>query len=80
MKKLQCATITSKGQITIPIDIRNEFNLSAGSEIEFLTQDNHILVLPRNKSITSLKGMLPKPGKTLSCQQMDEIIRNRKTR
>lgn len=76
MKKLQCATITSKGQVTIPVDIRSEFNLSSGSQVEFLSQNERILILPMNKSVKALKGILPKPQKTLSCQEMNEIIRN----
>ena len=33
------ATITSKGQVTIPVDVRNELGLSAGDRIEFILND-----------------------------------------
>ncbi len=33
------ATITSKGQVTIPVDVRNKLSLSAGDRIEFILND-----------------------------------------
>jgi AbrB family looped-hinge helix DNA binding protein len=36
------ATVTSKGQITIPIEIREELNLVSGQKINFISQDNQV--------------------------------------
>ena len=33
-------------------------------------------MLPINKSMDRLKGILPKPQKTLSLEEMDEIVKN----
>ncbi len=30
------ATLTSKGQITIPIDVRNRMNVNTGDRVEFI--------------------------------------------
>lgn len=71
------STITSKGQVTIPAQIRNKFHISSGSKLEFLSKEDYIVIIPMNKSLKNLKGALPKPDFTLSCEEMDEIIQNR---
>lgn len=67
--------ITSKGQTTIPYSIREEFHLTTGSKLEFVSKGDYIVILPMNKSIRNLKGILPMPNKSLSCDQMNEIIK-----
>jgi AbrB family looped-hinge helix DNA binding protein len=78
--KMHYSTITSKGQVTIPIEVREKFNLSTGGKIEFIALDDYIIVVPVNKSVTELKGILPKPAKSLSCKQMDKIIKGKHDR
>lgn len=73
---LQQSVMTSRGQITIPSEIRKKLNLYSGNKLEFILKDDQILILPINKSIKDLKGILPKPSKTLTCEEMDDIIRN----
>jgi hypothetical protein len=34
-------------------------------------------MLPVNKSLKDLRGFFPKPEKALSCDEMNEIIKNR---
>lgn len=68
--------MTNRGQITIPAEIREKLHLSAGSKLEFLLKDDCIIILPINKSVKDLKGILPKPNITLTCQEMNEIIKN----
>ena len=77
MEKSLNTTITSKGQITIPREIRDKMHLSSGSKLEFFYKDDYIIILPMNRSLKNLKGILPKPGKSLSCEEMNEIVRNR---
>lgn len=69
------STITSKGQVTIPADVRIKLQLVAGSQIEFLVQGNSLLAIPINKSVTELEGILPKPSHSLTCIEIDNIIR-----
>lgn len=69
------STMTSKGQITIPIAVREKFHLIAGSKIEFVPYGEFLMAIPINKSVTDLKGALPKPSKALSCEEMDDIIK-----
>lgn len=72
------AKITSKGQITIPREIRELLNLSAGDSISFITdKQGRVTFMPARKSITSLKGIVPKPDKPVSIDDMKTAIRER---
>lgn len=69
------ATITSKGQITLPKALRDHLNLAAGDRVEFILEENNVVrMVPRTTSITRLKGMLPKPKRPVSLEEMDEAI------
>lgn len=69
------ATITSKGQVTLPKPIRDRLHLEAGDKIDFLLDDDGCLrVEPVTASVTQLKGMVPKPGAPITLGQMDEAI------
>jgi antitoxin PrlF len=59
------ATITSKGQVTIPADIRKALGLSAGERVVFTRLDDGTTVMrAKTRSILELKGMLkPARGK-----------------
>lgn len=73
--KTNYIAITNRGQITIPIYIREKLNLSTGSKLEVIIQDNSFLVIPINKSLKNLKNILPKPKNTLTIEEMNEIIK-----
>ena len=70
------ATITSKGQITIPKKIREKLMLGTGDKIEFvITDDRSALIRPISKSVDELFGKLHKPGrKAASIEVMNEAI------
>jgi antitoxin PrlF len=53
------ATMTSKGQVTIPADIRKSMGLSAGERVVFTRLDDGTTVMrPKTRSVLELKGML----------------------
>ncbi|SAL73290.1 AbrB family transcriptional regulator [Caballeronia terrestris] len=70
------ATITSKGQVTIRVSIRSDLGLSAGDRIEFVMNDvtSHYEVIPATCSVQSLKGILKKPAKPVSIDDMNAAI------
>lgn len=69
------ATITSKGQVTLPKPIRDRLHLEPGDKIDFLLDDDGCLrVEPVTASVTQLRGMLPKPAVPITLEQMDEAI------
>ena len=73
------ATLTSKGQITIPKAVRNSLNLLAGDKIEFvITEDKEALLRIVAKKVDDVFGRLHKPGrKTVSIDKMDAGIRQK---
>ncbi len=69
------ATITSKGQITLPKALRDHLHVTTGDRVEFLLEENNLVrMVPRATSITRLKGMLPRPEQPVSLEAMDEAI------
>ena len=58
------ATITSKGQVTIPADIRKALGVSPGERVTF-TQlgDGSVVIRPKTRSIMDLEGRLKTPQK-----------------
>ena len=69
------ATITSKGQVTVPKPVRDRLHLKAGDRIDFVLEDDGcVRVTPVNASVTRLKGMVPKPEIPVSLEAMDESI------
>jgi len=70
------ATLTSKGQITIPKEIRDSLQLQAGDKIEFtITSENEARMQPITKRVDEVFGALHKPGrKPVSVQKMDARV------
>jgi len=69
------ATITSKGQVTIPSSVRAAIGLVPGDQIEFVRESgNKYVITPRTCSIKELRGIVPKPAKPVSLEDMEEAI------
>lgn len=69
------ATMTSKGQVTIPKTVRDLLQLRTGDRVDFIVEsDGTVVLVPLTRSIKSLKGMLPKPGKTVTLDEMNKAI------
>lgn len=69
------ATLTSKGQITIPKSARDALQLHPGDRVEFvLDDDGRLFLLSATRPVGSLKGMLPKPARPVSLDDMDAAI------
>jgi len=69
------ATVTSKGQVTIPAEARRRLGIRAGTRLEFVLRDGDRLEVVRvGGSIRDLKGALRKPGRTLSLAELDDAI------
>lgn len=69
------ATVTSKGQITIPADVRHALNVEAGDRVEFVeVEPGRYEFVAATRSVTELKGMFGKARRTVSIQEMDRAI------
>jgi antitoxin PrlF len=69
------ATITSKGQITIPANVRQALSVGTGDRVEFVQlEPGQYLFLAANRSVTELKGMFGKATRTVSIDEMNRAI------
>ncbi len=73
------ATLTSKGQITIPQAIRDELGLKPGQKLDFrLSADRKIEVeVVDDVTLDTLMNVLPKASKRVSVEAMKQAIRER---
>jgi antitoxin PrlF len=73
------ATITSKGQITIPVEIRQALGLDAGDRISFeeISPGKYSFVPVQRRSVTVLKGMFGQARKAVSIEDMNAAIAKR---
>jgi antitoxin PrlF len=69
------STITSKGQVTVPAEIRTRLNLQTGDRLDFEIVHGSIRVLPVGKgSLSEFMEILPKASRVVSVQEMNEAI------
>jgi antitoxin PrlF len=69
------ATMSSKGQITIPIEIREKYRLHPGTRVHFVIKDDETFeAIPATRSIKDLAGFLQYDGPSISLEDMDDGI------
>jgi antitoxin PrlF len=73
------ATVTSKGQITIPIKVRAALGLDAGDKVEFVEYEpGQFTLIAATQSIKELKGILRgRRSKPVSIEEMNAVIARR---
>ena len=69
------ATVTSKGQITIPSAVRRALKVEPGDRVEFVEVDpGRFEVVAATRSVTELKGLFGKAVKRVSIEDMNKAI------
>ncbi len=72
------ATLTSKGQITIPADVRHDLQVDAGDRVEFIQiAPGRYEFVAATQNVTELKGMFGKPAKKVSIDDMNKAVAKR---
>ena len=72
---MKTATVTSKGQVTIPAEIRRKLRLHAGSKIDFIENEaGEMVIRSKTGDIRELFGFLKFDGTPLTIEQMEEAI------
>jgi antitoxin PrlF len=70
------AVMTSKGQVTIPQEVRNRLRLQRGQKLQFTIEDrNRVVITPAFTRLRDLAGILPAPRRSVTLDEMDEAIR-----
>jgi len=68
------ATVTSKGQVTIPVEVRARLGLRPGSRVAFVPTAGGYEIHSQAASIKDLKGAVPRPAQAVSIDEMDQAI------
>lgn len=73
---MSTATVTSKGQITVPKDVREDLGLTPGAKVLFVkVAEGHYRLLARTGDLAALEGILHRPGqRPLTLAEMEEGI------
>ncbi len=72
---MAAATVTSKGQVTLPVETRRRLGIRAGTKLEFIVKgDDRLEVVLVGGSVRDLKGLLPRPPRKLSLADMEQAI------
>ncbi len=72
---MSVGTLTSKGQTTIPKEIRDHLGLKPGDKVRFVIEDQgRVAVLPATYHLKDLKGMLKPAPKRVTIEDMEAAI------
>jgi AbrB family looped-hinge helix DNA binding protein len=72
---MAAATLTSKGQITIPIEVRQALQVDTGDRLEFVqVEPGRFEIVAATRSVKELKGLFGKRRKPVSIEAMNAAI------
>lgn len=72
------AKITSKGQITIPKEVRDAFDLKPGDTVHFVVREGGEIVMePEGRDIRELRGSVEPNRDGVSIEEMKDVVRRR---
>lgn len=72
---MTAATLTSKGQLTLPKEVRAALGVGPGDRVDFVRmEDGNFAVLPATMPVKRLKGILKKPARPVSLDAMEKAI------
>jgi len=76
---MSVSTLTSKGQTTIPADIREYLKLQPGDKIDFIIEDEgKVVIEPATLDVKDIEGVLFNPKrKAVSVEDMKRAIKKR---
>ena len=72
---MSTATMTSKGQITIPAAVRAALGVEAGDRVEFVqVEPGRFELVAATQSVTALKGLVRKSAAPVTIEAMNQAI------
>lgn len=67
--------MTSKGQITVPADVRAKFRLHPGTKVDFVeNREGELVLRPKTGDIRALRGIIKHGGAPISIEDMNRAI------
>ncbi len=71
---MQESTVTTKGQTTLPRDVRAALGLESGDKVRYVMMNGEVRLL-KARPVAELEGVLARPGaKPVSLDEMDSAI------
>jgi AbrB family looped-hinge helix DNA binding protein len=68
-------TMTSKGQTTVPAEVRELLSLKSGDRIRYVVRNGEVTLRAKNRKAAELAGILHRPGaEMLEIGDMDAVI------
>jgi AbrB family looped-hinge helix DNA binding protein len=75
---MSAATVTAKGQITIPAAVRAALGIEFGDRLEFVeVAKGRFEIIAATQSVKALKGLIPRPAQQVSIEAMNNAIAER---
>ena len=69
------STVTTKGQITLPRDVRKALALDAGDKIDFVAVEGGFKLVPLRKDVRTVKGRFAgRVDRPVTIDEMEEAI------
>ena len=73
---MHASTLSAKGQVTVPSDLRHALDLHPGDQVEFALEGDHVVLRKRGGDIRRAFGVI-KAKKSVSLEEMERVIRER---
>ena len=67
------SSVTTKGQVTIPIELREKLGIKPGDRVGFVDEGDRIVLQRQETAIEAVFGLV-KTGKGVTLEQMEEAI------
>ncbi len=70
------ATLTAKGQVTIPRQVRERLRLRSGHKVEFTVEsENRAVLRPSATRLSDLAGIFSRPKRRVTIEGMNKAVR-----
>lgn len=73
---MQTSTLTTKGQVTIPAELRKRLGLHPGDQVGFVVEDGEVRLVRRERRVEAAFGIV-KAKVSVTDDQMEQAIRDR---